>query len=159
MHTIDNVEVRNNYYAGQVGASFEAYVCDRLFFSGFAKVAVGGNREYASLSGSTVLDATTIETHAGGPFVPRPTTMLPGGLFTPQVAGGIVSRTTRLAIMPELNISVGYQIAPCIQAYVGYNYLYLSSAARLGNQSLAIGPASASHLSLNGVDFGVQFRY
>src|SRR5262249_6858345 len=129
------------------------------FINGFAKLAVGGNREFASLSGSTVLDATTIETNAGGPFVPRPREVFAGGLFTPQVPGGITSRSTHLAIMPDLNLNVGYQTAPGLRAYVGYNSLYLPSVARLGSQSLSNGLSSGGHLSLNGVDFGLQFRY
>jgi hypothetical protein len=159
MHTFDSIEIRNNFYGGQIGTSFEARVCDCIVISGFAKFAAGGNSEKVTMRGVTVLDATTIETNAGGPFVPRPTTVLPGGLFTPQVPGGTVTRTTHLSVLPDLNINVGYQITPYLQAYVGYNYMFLSNVARLGTQSLVFGNSTQDHLSLHGVDIGVQFRY
>src|SRR5262249_18300628 len=56
MHTFDSISTRNNFYGGQIGASFEAWLCDCLVISGFAKVALGGNWEQVSLSGTTTLD-------------------------------------------------------------------------------------------------------
>jgi hypothetical protein len=158
MHTFDSIEIRNNFYGGQLGVSFETNLCEHLLLGGFFKLAMGGTGERITQVGSTVLDATTIETHAGGPFIPRPTTVLPGGLFTPQVAGGITTHNTRFSVLTDLNINLGYLITPNLQAYVGYNYMRLSNVARIGGQSLIVG-YQQGHLELQGLDLGLQLRY
>src|SRR5262249_26437812 len=147
----------NNFYGGQIGASFEAWVCNCIVISGFAKVALGGNWEEVRQVGSTTLDTTTIETNAGGPFLPPPPPRPPRGLVTAPVPGRLAPPPSHISVIPDLNINVGYAITPNVQAYVGYNYMYVSNVARLGNQSVA--GAGQGHLNLHGADLGVQFRY
>jgi hypothetical protein len=159
MHTFDHIDVRNNFYGGQIGVTCETFLCERIVLSGFAKLAIGGNVEKVTQSGLTTLDATTIEAFAGGPFVPRPTTVLPGGLFTAQIPGGLVTHATHLAVMPDLNVNLGYLVTPNVQAYVGYNYMFLSNVSRLGSQALGFGGTGQSHLELHGFDVGLEFRF
>jgi Putative beta barrel porin-7 (BBP7) len=159
MHTFDSVDVRNNFYGGQVGFSFETIVCKGLTVSGFAKIALGGNSEYIQQVGSTLMDATTIETNAGGPFIPRPSTLLPGGLFTPQNVGGTSNHSSHFSVLPELNINVGYQMTNHLQGYVGFNYLYMSNVARIGSLSPDASASNQGHLETYGVDFGLQLRF
>jgi hypothetical protein len=159
MHTFDSVEVRNNLYGGQIGASFEAWMCDSFVISGFAKFALLGNWEQVALSGTTIQDAALIEPFVGATAIPRAAGVFPGGLFTPQIPGGTVTHSTHLSVMPDLNINLGYMVTPNFQVYVGYNYLYISDVARLGNQSVAAGNSGQGHLNLHGADFGIQFRY
>jgi hypothetical protein len=159
MHTLDLLEVRNNFYGGQVGVGFEWCLWNHLLFSGWAKLAVGANSERISQSGSTVLDATTIETNAGGPYIPRPTTVVPGGLYTPAVPGGVVIHSTRVSWMPDINVNVGYLITPNLQLYVGYNYLHMSDVVRLSGPTLIPNVFRQGHLELHGLDFGVQVRF
>ncbi len=40
----------------------------------------------------------------------------------------------RFAVAPEAQFNVGYQFTPWIRGQVGYNFLFLSSVARPGNQ-------------------------
>ncbi|HEX5273151.1 MAG TPA: BBP7 family outer membrane beta-barrel protein, partial [Gemmataceae bacterium] len=157
MHTFDTLNIQNRFYGAQVGTTFEARLGEGLVVSGFAKVAVGGNEEHVTAVGSTVLDATTIETHAGGPFIPRPTQTLPGGLLTP--ATPVAIRSSHFTALTELNINLGYQVTSFLETYVGYNYLYMNSVARLGDQFLTAGGKGQGHLDLSGVDFGVRLRY
>jgi hypothetical protein len=159
MHTSDRIEVRNNFYGGQIGTSFECPLGDRLFVNGFFKLAIGGTEQRLIQEGSTLQDAATIETHAGGPFVPRPAAVFPGGLFTPAVEGGTASRTSHWSVMPDLNLNIGCRITPNVQAYAGYNYFRLSDVARLSSSSpLGVGPKQ-SYLEVHGLDVGLQIRY
>ncbi len=159
MHTIDSIDVRNNFYGGQIGTTFEVYLSQRLFLSGFAKLALGSTEERTRVAGQTTMDAATIETNAGGPFIPRPTTVIPGGLFTPPIPGGIATRSSHFAVLPDLNVNLGYQFTPNVQAYVGYNYMHLSNAARLSSASGLVGGPVQSYLELHGLDVGLEFRY
>jgi hypothetical protein len=159
MHTTDSIAIRNNFYGGQVGLSFESYLTKRLFLNGFAKLALGGTAERINLEGSTLLDATTIETNAGGPFIPRPSTTLPGGLLTPPVPVGITAHRSRFSVMTDLNINVGYQLTSFLRAYAGYNYLRLSNVARVRKQSFLDPTSDQGHLEIQGVDCGVQLIY
>jgi Putative beta barrel porin-7 (BBP7) len=159
MHTFDSIQVLNNFYGGQVGLSFETRVTQGFTFSGFAKVALGGTTEKVSQFGTTTLDATTIETNAGGPFIPRPAAVLPGGLFTPQVPGGVVRHSSHFSVLPDLNLNFGYQFNNHWQAYFGLDYFYLSNVARIGSTSPILAASNQGHLETYGVDFGMQFRY
>src|SRR5262249_49996860 len=40
----------------------------------------------------------------------------------------------RFAVLPEVGLKAGYRLAPWLRATVGYNFLYLSSAVRQGEQ-------------------------
>jgi hypothetical protein len=159
MHTLDQIAVRNNFYGGQFGVAWEWCLWQHLLVSGWFKLAVGENTERITQSGSTLLDATTIETNAGGPFIPRPTTVLPGGLFTPATASGTVIHKTRVAWIPDVNVNVGYLITPAVQVYVGYNYLHMSDVARISGPALSGTAFNQGHLELHGLDFGMQLRF
>jgi hypothetical protein len=159
LHTFDSIEARNNFYGGQVGFTFETMIAQGFTFGGYAKFALGSNVEKVTLVGSTVLDATTVEPFAGGPFIPRPAAVLPGGLFTPQVPGGIHSNTSHISYIPDLNLNFGYQFNRYLQAYVGYNYMLMSNVARIGSLSPIIGASGQGHLEVYGWDFGIVVRY
>jgi hypothetical protein len=62
-----------------------------------------------------------------------PNITVPGGQFA---APSNIGRSTRdrFDAMPELEISIGYQISPNFQVFIGYNLLYLNKVARPGNQ-------------------------
>ena len=70
----------------------------------------------------------------GGPVT---TTTTPGGLLTPGT-GLLSTSRTRYAVIPELNVNIGYQITPHVKVMVGYNFLYISSLARPGDQIASV---------------------
>lgn len=157
MHTNDFVSTHNNFYGGQVGASFEWQEC-RWVLGGSAKFALGDTHEVVTLGGSTVLDPALIEPSAGAAFVPRPLTFLPGGLITPATLP-VSTHRDHLTFIPDLNINLGYQLTENLRVYVGYNYLLVTSIARLGDQSILNPTSRTSDLSIHGANFGVQVRY
>lgn len=56
-----------------------------------------------------------------------------GGYFTGSTNLGNHSRS-QFAVVPELNLNVGFRIRPWVNVTVGYTFLYLSSVARPGDQ-------------------------
>jgi hypothetical protein len=86
------------------------------------KLALGDLHESVNIQGSSTLVQ---------PGLPNIT--VPGGQFAAPSNIGRATRD-RFAAMPELEISIAYQISPNFQFFIGYNLLYLNKVARPGNQ-------------------------
>src|SRR5262249_10329720 len=56
-----------------------------------------------------------------------------GGLLATQTNIGRTSRDT-FAVVPELNLNVGYQVPPHVRLFAGYESLYWSNVVRPGEQ-------------------------
>jgi len=117
---IDQFKTRSQFNGGQLGAQFQ-YVWQRLSFSGTAKLAIGDTHEVVTINGNTTVF----------PVNAAPVPLTGGNYATLQV--GRYS-TDRFALAPECLLNVGYQLTPCIRTQIGYDFLYLSSVARPGNQ-------------------------
>jgi hypothetical protein len=117
----DYFGTRNQFYGGQLGVRFEGAL-DNWFVGGVAKVALGTTYETISAWGATVLspvNAAPVVVHAGN-YV----------LWTN--AGRY--KTNQFAAIPEVQLTLGYQLGAHVRAVVGYNFLYWSNVARPGNQ-------------------------
>lgn len=87
-----------------------------------SKIALGNTRSRVNIDGSTTITAT------GGP--------------AQQFVGGILAQRTNIgeyqadefAVVPELGLTVGYQLNPCWKLTAGYTWLYWSRVARAGDQ-------------------------
>jgi hypothetical protein len=128
------------------------------------KVALGANLNSADISGST------ISTVAGV------TTTTPGGFLALASNSGHFSQT-RFAVVPELSLKAGYQVAPGWRLIVGYDLLYWTGVQRAGglidttiNPSLVppgppAGPIrplpalNTTNLLAQGFGFGVRYHY
>ena len=62
-----------------------------------------------------------------------PVQTFPGGYFALPTNSGTYTRD-RFAVVPEANLSVGYQVNRVISVFAGYSFLYLSNVARPGEQ-------------------------
>src|SRR5947209_3696325 len=71
MSTVDLLQTHDQFYGGQVGASF-CYHCYRITVDGTAKFAVGGTAQQISTGGQTFQSAGLIEPSVGAPLVLRP---------------------------------------------------------------------------------------
>jgi len=161
----DSFRTENNFHGGLIGLSGERRF-DRLFVGGRASVALGGNTQVTEISGSTVI------TPPGGVPV-----VFPGGLLAQPSNIGRHSRTA-FAVMPEVGVRAGVQVTDHARLSVGYNFLYLSSVARAGDQvdlrvnpaqlppaPLGIGPAAPgfpAHTTdfwIHGVNAGLELRF
>jgi hypothetical protein len=149
----DHFGTRNQFNGGQFGAEFQ-YMQDRWFIGGTVKLAVGATHELISIDGSTNVYPVN------GPPVP-----LAGGNFATLQTGQYAMN--RFALAPEAQLNIGYQITPSIRAMIGYNFLYLTSVARPGNQIdnsydgvvHPIVPMASSAYWTQGLNFSLQFNY
>jgi hypothetical protein len=179
LNTVDRFDTENQFYGFQVGARAE-YQLGRLLLSAAGKVAVGDMHQVVTVNGS----ATTnfFNAPAGGPFVGVPVQTIPGaGIFSQATNVGRVSQE-QFAAVPELNVTVGYELTDGLRAFVGYDLLYASAVLRPGNQIdrtvtlsqtvqnvVAGGVAAtgdrpvafptASSFWAQGLTFGVEWRY
>jgi hypothetical protein len=165
--TIDKFAAHNRFYGGQIGVRGD-YGYGRWSFAMSGKFALGGTQEVIRIQGQTsVTSATGIVVYPAG-FLALATN---SGRFTQD----------EFAFVPEVNLTVGYQITDHLRAFVGYTFLYISSVARPGDSiDLGLNPSQIP-LSLTngtlvgpvrplasvhdtdfwaqGLNFGVEFTY
>jgi hypothetical protein len=150
---IDQFGTRNQFNGGQVGSQFQ-YVWRRLSINGTAKLAIGDTHEVISINGNT----TVFPVNAA----PVPLT---GGNYASLQIGRY--STDRFALAPEFQLNLGYQLTPCIRAQIGYDFLYLSSVARPGNQidntydgvTHPLVPMASSSFWIQGLTLGLQLNF
>jgi hypothetical protein len=179
LNTLDQFNANNQFYGWQIGIRAEYRLGD-LILTATGKAAFGDTHEVANLSGT----ATTNFFNAppGGPFTGVSVQSIPGaGTF---VQATNIGRTSRheFAIVPEINLNVGYQLTDAIRVFAGYDLLFLSNVIRAGNQidrtinssetiqsaiagtsgspgSRPAVPLTGSEFWAQGVNFGLEFRY
>ncbi|MFQ3649580.1 MAG: BBP7 family outer membrane beta-barrel protein [Gemmataceae bacterium] len=122
--SIDSIIVRNNFVGPQIGFDAETQI-GALIFYGRIKFAVGPNFQSSSTSGLT----SVVNNDAQRPL-PASITYA-GGQLTGAEPTGPTERT-RYSFIPELNLKLGYQVAPWARLTVGYDGLYLGHMARSG---------------------------
>jgi hypothetical protein len=94
---------------------------------------------------------------ANGVTIPGVTAVEGGLLVNPGNAGRDVR--ARFAVLPETTVQLGYWITEHLNAFVGYNFLYVSSVARPGDQIDpvigAVRPGATAHPvgGITGTDF------
>jgi hypothetical protein len=177
--TVDRFATHNQFYGGQVGARAE-YRFGSLLIGGSVKVAVGGTYQTVNIASATATNF--FNTPPGGPFTGVPVQIIPGtGVF--GQATNVGRRAPQVfAVAPEVGVNVGYQLPWGVRAFVGYDFLYLSSVLRPGNQidhtitfaqtvqnSIAgnsaadgdrpIVPLLGSSFWAQGVNFGVEWHF
>jgi hypothetical protein len=155
----DSFDTRNQFYGGQVG-SRAVLTRGRLSLALTSKLALGFTHEVVDRVGATSSN------------LPGVTAGVPGGLLVQASNAGRDTRD-RFAVLPEATIQLGYRLTEHLDAFIGYNFLYVSSVARPGDQidpviSLAaLGTAGARPAGgITGSDFyahsalaGVGYRW
>jgi hypothetical protein len=164
----DQFNTRNRFYGGQVGARAEFW-WGGLFVNVRGMVALGDTDQVIDVAGSTVI----------APPGQAPT-VANGGLLAQLTNSGHFTRD-QFAVVPEVGINVGYQLAEHLRAFVGYSFLYWSNVVRPGDQidrgvnptqlpvsaaaPALIGPARPAPVLRDtdfwaqGINFGLEFRY
>jgi hypothetical protein len=118
LHVGDKVDAVNQFHGAQVGARAE--VCNgRWVTSVTGKVAMGFTHEVVNGFGTTELAGAPLPANAGL-------------LVLPSNSGRFAR--DEFAVVPEVGVSVGYQVTPRLRAQVGYDFLYWSRVARAGDQ-------------------------
>jgi len=119
----DRFDTKNDFYGAQLGVVAE-YRYGRWFAEGTFKLGLGVVHQVVDIHGSTTI--TPLDpTVAGRQFGQ--------GLLALDSNSGTFSRD-RFAVVPEVGLKVGYQLTDQLRAFVGYNFLYVSSVVRPGDQ-------------------------
>jgi hypothetical protein len=116
----DHFGTHNYFYGGQLGVQFERRL-GPWSLGGVAKLAVGATREVVAVSGVTVVSPVN--------DVP---VVLAGGNFASIQSGRYGA--DRLALAPEVEVGVGYQVGAHLRVSLGYDFMYLSGVVRPGDQ-------------------------
>jgi hypothetical protein len=161
--TYDLIRTSNQFYGAQIGVDLDMFV-GNFTIDFIAKAALGVMHQTTTVIGDN--------TQLNG-------VVAPGGLLSSAFDQGNHTRD-KIAFVPEINLKLGYQVLPCMRVYVGYDCLYLSSVVRPGqqtglstttiqanvggtNSTITVNEPSyrykANDLVVNGINFGVEFRY
>jgi Putative beta barrel porin-7 (BBP7) len=119
---VDRFNTHNQFYGGQLGAK-AGYRWKMLTFDAIGKVALGANHNTIGVGGSATQT---------GANAPTPGTF-PGGFLTQPTNIGSV-RHDDFCVVPEITIKLGCEIIPGVNAFVGYDFLYMSQVARPGSE-------------------------
>jgi hypothetical protein len=150
---IDEFRTKNQFNGGQVGVEAQ-YLWNRVVFGGAAKLAIGDTHEEITVNGTTRVF----------PVNGNPVSLI-GGNFASLQIGRYTS--DHFALAPELQLNVGYQFTPCLRGLIGYDFLYLSSVARPGNQidntydgaTHPTVPMASSSFWAQGLNLSLQFSF
>jgi len=116
----DQFRTTNQFHGGQIGL-VGTIQRGRWSLNARSSIAFGTVFQSADISGaqSLMFPNGTVQTS-------------PGGLLA--VPGANIGHWTqsRFAVVPEVGLNFGYQLTSRLQLFVGYNFLYLSSALRPG---------------------------
>jgi hypothetical protein len=110
----------NDFYGAQLGVD-AAYWWRGFFFDAMCKLALGVTHETATIAGNTLVN-TAYGGQFGFPF---------GGLALPTNIGSY-SRNI-FTVVPEVGLTLGYQITRNLVATAGYSFLFTSRAVRPGD--------------------------
>lgn len=160
----DRFRTRNEFFGGQVGAIAERWR-DRWFVNIRGLLGLGVNRQAVQISGTTTI------------LVPGfPAETRPGGLLAQASNSGTFSRS-EFAVVPEIGVSLGYQVTDHLRLYAGYSLLWWTNVVRPGDvidlavnptqipPGTLVGPARpafswrTSDIWIHGLHLGAQVRF
>jgi Putative beta barrel porin-7 (BBP7) len=131
LNTVDQFGTRNLFYGCQVGGRAD-YRLGNFEISASARLSFGDVLQTATLFGYT--NTNFYNAPVGGPFSGVPAQPLGGaGVFVQTTNWGRTSRD-QIAIVPEGDVTVSYQVIRNLRAFAGYDFLYINRVLRPGNQ-------------------------
>jgi Putative beta barrel porin-7 (BBP7) len=163
----DHFGTRNQFYGGQLGAKLNLEG-GGFSFDMTAKVALGVTHQSVDIQGSST------QTGPGGI-----NGTFPGGFFTQTSNIGHFT-ANQFGIVPAVELKLRYFIMPSLNVFAGYDFMYMNSVVRPGNQvdrninltqssvlgyGAINGPAfpaqqfNRTDFWAQGATFGFEFRY
>jgi hypothetical protein len=118
----DSFGTRNQFYGADFGLTGENH-WGRFSLDYRGKLAVGGVHQEVTINGGQALTS----------LVNGQVQTFSGGLLALNSNIGRFSRD-RFAVLPELDLNVGYDLTDNLRFFVGYSFLYCSSVVRAGDQ-------------------------
>lgn len=160
----DLFDTSNEFHGAELGVVFRERVC-RWSLDLLMKLGLGSTHSRATIDGSTV---TTVPDE-------DPATTAGGLLALPSNIG--IHERDDFAMIPELGVTLGYDVTCNLRATLGYNFIYWSKVARAGDQiDLDVNPTQFGGGTLTGeprpefswvttdfwaqgLKFGLDYRY
>jgi hypothetical protein len=179
VNTLDQIDTQNLFYGCQIGVRAEYGIGD-LIIGASAKLALGEMEEIVTIASATTTNF--FNAPPGGPFTGVPVQTIPGtGIFGQPTNQGRVTRDEFVAV-PEVGVTIGYQLSSSLRVFAGYDLLILSNVLRPGNQidrtitfsqtvqnAIAGNPSApgdrpvvpfiGSSFWAQGANFGLEWRY
>jgi hypothetical protein len=118
---IDQFKTRNRFYGATLGLRGR-YNYGPMFVEGTGRISFGASQEVSTVNGGYV-DFGTMFASTSGPY----------GIFAMPANEGRFSQT-HFAVVPEVQLKVGYNITNWIAVTVGYDFLFDSNVIRPGDQ-------------------------
>jgi hypothetical protein len=163
INTADTFRAENEFHGGSIGVMATGYD-GRLTWNLLSKVSFGNNRETVSIRGSS-----TTSIPGGG------SATFDQGLLALDSNSGVYERDV-FAIVPELDLSLMYNLSSMLSVSVGYSLIYWSDIALAGDaidttinptqiEGPIIGPSRPRYslvdddFWLHGLTFGVHGRF
>jgi hypothetical protein len=117
----DSFHTRNEFFGGQLGAVFEAHYGPWVF-DVRGTVGLGDTHQVVDINGNQHVTGGGIGNQLFG-----------GGLLATSSNIGHFTRD-RFTVVPEIGLTVGYQVTDNLRLFVGYDFTYWSSVVRPGDQ-------------------------
>jgi hypothetical protein len=158
----DTFRLRNDFIGPQVGFSAEQH-WGPYWVASENKLAVGAMIEHASISGVNVFgnSLTTQILLAGVPLQIAAPGSVTGA--SPNPAFGLFGQTSRnnvtFAAVPSGDIKFGYDINSMLSVTLAYNYLYMSSVGRVGDQVAFPTDIKQSGFFAQGITLGAKAKF
>jgi hypothetical protein len=140
VRVFDSIKTNNQFYGGQVGLQGEVRR-GKFFLDVGAKFGAGYVMQAVTYDGESTAFS------AARPFLPASQT---GGLFATLSNIG-TTRRDEFGFLGSGTVKLGYQFTNWLNAYVGYDLIYLSSVVRPGDQ---IDPVVNPNFVPTSVSFG-----
>ena len=119
-YTIDNFGTRNQFYGALLGlrarGMYGAFSLETTLTA-----SLGVNHETIDIYG--YYNATNFFLATTGPY----------GIFATPANSGVTS-SNKLAVVPEVQVKLGYDITPAVRVTVGYDFIYWSNVVRPTDQ-------------------------
>ncbi|HVU89707.1 MAG TPA: BBP7 family outer membrane beta-barrel protein [Pirellulales bacterium] len=117
----DYFSTSNNFNGGDIGLAGEYRSPRRFWFGGEGRLAMGNMQETLKIDGVTTAAASGF------------TATLPNGLLAqPSNIGSFTQN--HFALIPSVDLKVGYHLTPGFRLTVGYNFTYITRVIRPGAQ-------------------------
>lgn len=124
----DIFRTENEFNGAQLGLSGNIQRC-RWTLQGLMKVGIGNTQSVVNIAGST----TTVDANgavANGPG---------GVLALPSNIGRY--EQNKFTVIPEIDVTLAYNVTPCLRATIGYTLIFWGNVCRPGDQiDLAVNP-------------------
>ena len=120
----DQFDTRNSFHGGEIGVSWEAQR-HRWSLEVLAGLALGAVSQDVDISGGTTISNRPDGATDEGSYS--------GGLLAQRTNSGLHSQS-QFAVVPELGVTLGWQLTERLRTTFGYTFLYFSRVVRPGGQ-------------------------